>query len=189
MGAGGSGDKRDPHVCRGTLEEVDVDVISLAVLPILINDGVCRLGPSIGQIGWIVDFDSEFLRVFFTAIREIGLGIGARDKDTAIIKEYRFGVVHPSNNGRVELGDALANWKGWIVEESVQIWIVRQAETSDAFLSTVQDEESTIGEGNHASHHTAGRLGKESLLRSRGVEVAFILTMRSMVHVGSGTSG
>jgi len=35
-------------------------------------------------------------------------------------------------------------------------------------MSTVQDKESTIGEGNHASHHAAGRLEKESSLGTRG---------------------
>ena len=35
-------------------------------------------------------------------------------------------------------------------------------------MSTVQYEESTIGEGNHASHHTAGRLENQSSLGTRG---------------------
>jgi len=99
MGAGGSGDKRDPHVCRGTLEEVDINVVSLAVLPILVNDSVCGLGPSIGQIGRNIDFNSEFLRVFLTVIRQVGLGVGARDKDATVVEEDRLGVIQASNNG------------------------------------------------------------------------------------------
>lgn len=190
MGAGGSGEKRDPHICRRTVEEVDVNVVCLPVLPILIYDSVCGLGPSIGQIGREVDFNSEFLRVFLSdAVLEVVLRVGSRDKDATIMKEDRLGVVHTSNDGFSELGDTLASGKGWVIEESIQIWIVGQSETSNALLSTVQDEESAIGEGNHTSHHTAGRLEKELLLGGQEEEGTPKLTMRSMVHVGSGTSG
>jgi len=190
MGAGGSGEKRDPHVCCRTVEEVDVNVVCLPVLPILIYNGICGLGPPIGQIGRDVDFNSEFLRVFLSdAVLEVVLGVGSRDKDATIVKEDRFRVIHTSNDGFAKLGDTLASGKGRVVEESIQIWIIRQSETSNALLSTVQDEESAIREGNHASHHTAGRLKKELLLGDREEEATPKLTMRSMVQVGSGTSG
>jgi len=166
MGAGGGGDKRDLQVCCGTLEEVDVDVVSLAVLPILICDGERRLGLPFGQIRRDVDFNPEFLRVFFGAIREVGLGVGSRDKDATVMKEDRLGVVHASNDGLTQLGETLAGGKSWVVEQSLEVWVVRQSETGDTRLSTVQNEESTIGEGNHASHYTAGRLEKASLVRS-----------------------
>ena len=68
-------------------------MVGLTVLPILVNDGVCGLGSSIGQIGRNIDFNPEFLRVFLAAIRQVGLGIGARDKDAAIVEEDRLGVI------------------------------------------------------------------------------------------------
>ena len=125
VGAGGSGDKRDPHVCRRTLEEVDVDVVSLAVLPILIHNGVCRLDLPVGQIRRDVDFNSEFFREYFSAVRVVGLGVGSRDKNAAVMKEDRLGVIHTSDDGFVELGETLANGKSRVVEESFQVWIDR----------------------------------------------------------------
>ena len=162
--ARGSGHKRDLHVCRGTLE-VDVDVVGLAVLPILYCDGVCGLRRPSGQIRRIIDLNSEFLGVFLSdAIRKKGLGVGSRDKDATVVKEDRLGVIHTSNNGRAKLRETLANGLGWVIEESVQVRIVRQSEAGNAFVSTVQDEVSPIGEGNHTGHHTLGRLEKGLLL-------------------------
>lgn len=137
VGAGGSGDKRDPHVCRGTLEEVDVDMVSLAVLPILVNDRVCGFGPSVGQIGWKIDFNPEFLGEFFTSIREVGLRVGARDEDATIRKEDRLGVIQTSDDGCTKLGETLASGKGWVVDEGIQIWEVCKPEASNALLSTI----------------------------------------------------
>ena len=102
MGAGGGSNKRDPHVCRGTLEEVDVDVVSLTVLPICLRNGVCGLFVAGGQIRRDVDFNSELLRVYCAAIRVVGLGVGSRDKDTTVIKEDGLGVIHAGNDGGVE---------------------------------------------------------------------------------------
>ena len=78
---------------------MDIDLVRLTVLPIRVSDGVCRLGGSIGQIGWIVDFNSEFLGVYFTAICAICLRVGTRDKDTTIVEENRLGVIHAGNDG------------------------------------------------------------------------------------------
>lgn len=102
VSAGDGSNKRNPHICCGTLEEVDADMVSLTVLPIFVDNGVCGLGPSIGQIGWVVDFNSEFLRVFFAAIWEVCLGVGTRDQDAAIGKEDRLGVIHAGNDGCAE---------------------------------------------------------------------------------------
>jgi len=167
MGAGGGGHKRDLQVCCGPLEELDVDVVSLTVLPILIYDGERGLGPPVGQIRRDIDFNSEFLGEFFSAIREVGLGVGSRDEDASVMEEDRLGVIHASNNGFAQLGETLTGGKSWVVEESLQIWEVGQSETGDTLLSAIQDEEGTIGEGNHASHHTAGRLEKVLLVGSQ----------------------
>ena len=187
MGARGSSDKGDLHVCRRTLEEVDGNLVGLTILPIRMRDGVCGLGPPISQIGRVVDLDSEFLRVYCNAVDE-SLRVRSGNKDSTVVNENRLGVVHTGDDGRAELGDALIHGKGWIVEESSHVWIARQPEASDALQSTVQDEESAIWKSNHASHHTRGRL--------EGVIIWFFvvteccgLTMRSMVHVGSVASG
>jgi len=166
VGAGGGGHKRDLQVCCGPLEEVDVDMISLTVLPILIYDGERGLGPAVGQIRWDVNFNSEFLGEFFATVREVGLGVGSRDKDAAVMEEDCLGVVHASNNGFAQLGETLTGWKGWVVEQCFQVWKVGQSKTGDTLLSAVQDEESAIREGNHASHHTARRLEKLLLAKS-----------------------
>ena len=168
MGTGGSGDKRDLQVCCGTLEELDVDVVGLTVLPIRICDGERGLGPPVGQIRWDVDFNPEFLREFFTAIRKVGLGVGSGDKDATVMEEDRLGVVHASDDGFTQFGETLTGGKSWVIEQGLQVREVRQSETGDTLLSTVQDEECTIGESNHAGHHTAGRLEKESLVGSQG---------------------
>ena len=168
MGAGGSSDKRDLQVCRGTLEEVDIDVVSLAIIPMRVGDSVRGLSRPVGQIRWDVDFNSEFFREFFAAIRIVGLGVGPRDKDATIREKDCLRVIHASNDGVTESGDTLARGESWVVEESLQIREVCQSETGNTLLSTVQDEESAIRESSHASHHTAGRLGRESLLGVQG---------------------
>ena len=168
MGAGGGGHKGDLQICSGPLEEVDVDVVSLTVLPILIYDGERGLGPPIGQIRGDVNFNSEFFGEFFAAIREVGLGVGSRDKDATVVEEDRLGVIHASNDGFAQLGETLAGGKSWVVEQSFQVWKVGQSETGDALLSAVQDEEGTIWEGDHAGHHTAGRLEKVLLVGGQG---------------------
>ena len=161
MSAGGSGDERDPHVCRGTLEEMDGNVVGLTVIPMLVGDGVCGLGLSLGQIRRDIDFNSEFFGEFCSAVREVGLGVRPRDKDATIGKEDRLGVVHASDDGAAEFRDTLAMGESWVVKESLQIREVCQSETGNTLLSAVQDEESAIRKGGHASHHTAGRLEDE----------------------------
>ena len=75
VGAGGGGHKGDLQVCCGPLEELDVDMVSLTILPLFIYDGERGLGPPVGQVRRDVNFNSEFLGEFFTAIREVGLGV------------------------------------------------------------------------------------------------------------------
>lgn len=59
------------------------------VRPVSLSNGEARLGKALVEVGRDVDFDPEFLWELDGSVREVRLGVAARDQDTAVGKELQ----------------------------------------------------------------------------------------------------
>lgn len=59
------------------------------------------------------------------------LRVGARNEDTSVHEESGLGVVHAGDGGGVENRHALVRWASGIVEDGLEVGVIRKPESSN----------------------------------------------------------
>jgi hypothetical protein len=137
---------------RGAAGHGDGNGVTVAVARLAVVDGVRGLGGAAHEVGRDEDLNAVLLRV------RGGFGVGARDKDAAVLQQDGFGVVQ-AVDGRVgHDGEARVQRRGRRVQDGVEVRFARQAEAREALLGAVEDQVRPIGEGDHARDDAFGGL-------------------------------